>query len=366
MVIVHIVHGTVFGGVASVVRNLVAEQEKMGLKTAIVSHDTHPELLQEWISSHGYGTKVYAVEAFRAKRPTIWGELSGKNLRRIRRDFPGEQIVCHFHNPLTVGLFTPLKGAMVCTLHTLLNSSNKLRNGLFLGTLKRFMLHGGRPVGVSRFVSDYYAEKLGKKSLDHVLNGVEDLAREESRHVENNGRFHIGAVGYMDDLKGWRYLADAFVSLPGEIREKADLYFAGAVDPADRAYLEKLLKENKDIHHLGYIHDARTAFIPYLDVLVLASRSEAQGMVLLEAFQGRTAAMGTASGGIPEVVKDGENGFIITRDSADIAEKLRRLIENPELCRRMGENGRRFFEESGSSAHMARKYMELYEELLDK
>jgi len=208
LVIVHIVHGTVFGGVASVVRNLVAEQEKMGLKTAIVSHDTHPELLREWISSHGYKTRVYAVEPFRAKRPTIWGELSGKNLRRIRNDFPGEKIVCHFHNPLTVGFFTPLRRPMVCTLHTLLNSGNPLRRGLFLATLHRFMLHGGKPVGVSRFVAEYYAEKLGKKALAHVLNGVEDLPREESRHVENNGRFHIGAVGYMDDLKGWKYLAE--------------------------------------------------------------------------------------------------------------------------------------------------------------
>lgn len=363
MLIVHVVHNASTGGIAAVVRNLVSEQEKAGLKTAMVTCSKNMPILREWIAANGLNTRLYTIESFREKRPTIWGEISRQNMRRIAKDFPGEKTVYHVHNPLTIGLFCTVKAPLICTLHTHLYTSNVLRNKLFIATLHRILRMGGHLVGVSRHTAEYYSEKIGGKPVRHVLNGVEDLARGENRYIEDNGRLHIGFAGCLDAPKGWKYLAGAFTSLPAEIRAKADLYLAGEPNPADVDDLKACLEQNKDIHHLGYIYDARTAFMPYLDLLVLPSVSEAQPMVLLEAFQSSTAICATPVGGIPEVLREGENGFFISRDNQDIAQKLQRMIENPALCASMGKNARNFYENNGTSGHMARRYLEIYEEI---
>lgn len=363
MLIVHVAHNSLTGGVSSVVRNLIAEQEKSGFHTALVTYDGYASAARTWVDANGYSTKVYPIERFRAKHPTIWGEISGKTMRKIRRDFPDETIVYHMHNPLSIGLFCRVKAPMVMSIHILLHGSNKLYNRLFLHLLRRTMRMGGVLVAVSEYCARDFSKKLGGKAVRTVLNGVVDLPRAENRCVADNGRVHIGFASYMDDLKGWEFLADAFTRLPPSTRAKADLYFAGPVDPADEQTLQNYLAQNDDIHHMDYIYDARVAFIPYLDILALPSRSESQGMVLLEAFQAGVPVCATSVGGIPEVLEDGKNGLFITRDGADIAQKLQVLIENPQLREEMGRNGRSFYENHGTSQHMAEGYRKIYEEI---
>lgn len=363
MLIVHVAHDSLTGGIASVARNLIAEQEKSGFHTALVTCKRYVSAARTWIDANGYSTKVYPIEHFRTLRPTIWGEITGRTVRKIERDFPDETIVYHLHNPLSIGLFCRLKAPMLMSIHTPLRGPRKLYKRIFLCSLRRVLRMGGVLVAVSAYSARDYSQKLGGKEVRSVLNGVVDLPKAENRYIADNGRVHIGFAAYMDELKGWGFLADAFTRLPPVTRAKADLYFAGQVDPADEQTLQNYLEQNDDIHHVGYIHDARFAFVPHLDILVLPSRSENQPMVLLEAFQAGVPVCATTVDGIPEVLEDGKNGLFITRDGADIAQKLQILIENPQLREEMGRNGRIFYENHGTSQHMAEGYRKIYEEI---
>jgi glycosyltransferase involved in cell wall biosynthesis len=73
----------------------------------------------------------------------------------------------------------------------------------------------------------------------------------------------------------------------------------------------------------------------------------------------------TAVGGVPEIVREGETGFLVApRDPAALAERVSRLLGDPALARDMGERGRRRQREAFSRQTMVGAVTTLYERLL--
>ena len=81
-------------------------------------------------------------------------------------------------------------------------------------------------------------------------------------------------------------------------------------------------------------------FYRSLDVYVCASRSEGTPNPCLEAAACGLPVITTRVGNMPELIRDGENGFFVERDAADIAEKLRWLRDDPGLRARLGRAAR--------------------------
>jgi starch synthase len=102
-------------------------------------------------------------------------------------------------------------------------------------------------------------------------------------------------------------------------------------------------------------------------VFVCPSVYEPLGIVNLEAMACGTAVVASRVGGIPEVVADGETGLLVSVEDdfeAQLARALDSLLADPEAARRMGEAGReRAVREFGWDA-VARRTVQLYEELL--
>ncbi|GAA2665554.1 glycogen synthase [Streptomyces vastus] len=105
-------------------------------------------------------------------------------------------------------------------------------------------------------------------------------------------------------------------------------------------------------------------------VFVCPSVYEPLGIVNLEAMACGTAVVASRVGGIPEVVEDGETGLLVSVDesaeehAAQLARALDALLADSETARRMGEAGReRAVREFGWDA-VARRTVQLYEELL--
>jgi glycosyltransferase involved in cell wall biosynthesis len=73
-----------------------------------------------------------------------------------------------------------------------------------------------------------------------------------------------------------------------------------------------------------------------LDIFVLPSLSEGIPMALLEAMAASRAVVASRVGGIPEIVEDGVEGFLVEpMDVNGLAERCRQLIESPEFARKM-------------------------------
>jgi glycosyltransferase involved in cell wall biosynthesis len=86
--------------------------------------------------------------------------------------------------------------------------------------------------------------------------------------------------------------------------------------------------------------DEMLDFYRSLDVYVCASRSEGTPNTCLEAAACGLPVITTRVGNMPELIREGENGFFVERDIAGIAEKLTRLRDDPELRLRLGRAAR--------------------------
>lgn len=152
-------------------------------------------------------------------------------------------------------------------------------------------------------------------------------------------------VGRLDKEKGIDYLIKAAKKIPAEI------FILGGGDYKEN--LEKLSKDLKttNVHFLGYfgkeyVKELRE-FYQRADVVVVPSTvKEALGFVILEAMACSTPVVASNIGGIPNVVKDGKNGFLVKpRSSEEIAEKVNVILNNPKVREAMATRCRKLIED---------------------
>jgi len=94
---------------------------------------------------------------------------------------------------------------------------------------------------------------------------------------------------------------------------------------------------------LGYAteEEKRDAF-DACDLFVMPSRYDSFGIVYLEAWQCAKPVIGARVGAIPEVIEEGEDGLLVEfGDVGQLASKILYLLQNRDLCKRMGEKGKR-------------------------
>lgn len=92
-------------------------------------------------------------------------------------------------------------------------------------------------------------------------------------------------------------------------------------------------------------------------MFVLPSLSEGFGRVFIEAMALAKPVIATNVGGVPEIVKNGKNGFLIEPKNADVlAEKIEGLLLSPELARKMGEAGRELVRKNFSNEKYIKNY----------
>jgi glycosyltransferase involved in cell wall biosynthesis len=105
-------------------------------------------------------------------------------------------------------------------------------------------------------------------------------------------------------------------------------------------------------------------FYQSLDIYVCASRSEGTPNPCLEAAACGLPIVTTPVGNMPELIRDGENGLLITRNVDNIAAALRRLRDDPELRQRMGSAAREAVE-AWDWRHQAPRYAAMFGAMLD-
>lgn len=114
------------------------------------------------------------------------------------------------------------------------------------------------------------------------------------------------------------------------------------------------------VHFLGYIEDARQ-YLKAFDILTLTSRTEGLPYMILEAGLASLPVVATNVGGIPEVIKDKENGFLFpTEDHKMLATLLNKLIESPEERKKLGDGLHKTVTSHFSKEEMLRETFSLY------
>ncbi len=168
-----------------------------------------------------------------------------------------------------------------------------------------------------------------------------------------SGRPLVGVVGRVHlDQKGQDIFVQAAAALAPRFPE-AGFVVVGSPFPGNQEHrrrLDRLVEELQLSDRITCISDVEDIAAMYaaLDVCVLPARKpEGLGNVLIEAMAMGKPLVGSAIGGIPEIIEDGQNGLLVDANNAGLlARALERLLADPALCRRMGQEGRRRFDES--------------------
>jgi glycosyltransferase involved in cell wall biosynthesis len=102
-----------------------------------------------------------------------------------------------------------------------------------------------------------------------------------------------------------------------------------------------------------------------MDIFVLSSVYEGCSRVILETMASGKPIVATNSGGTPEIVKDGVNGFLIEPENPkELADKIAFLINNITTAKKMGETGRKTIEENFSIEKNVHQIEKIYLELI--
>ena len=200
-----------------------------------------------------------------------------------------------------------------------------------------------------------------------------------TRYGIDTSRPTVVFVGRITRQKGLPHLLRAIEQLPAEVQA---ILCAGAPDTAEiRAEVDTLI-EGLQAKRTGVIlieemlpHRELQAVLAASDVFVCPSVYEPLGIVNLEAMAMGLPVVGSATGGIPEVVDDGVTGLLVPieqvqdgtgtptdpdRFVADLAERLTALVTDQARARTMGAASRRRAEEHFSWRAIAERTMEVY------
>jgi glycosyltransferase involved in cell wall biosynthesis len=146
-----------------------------------------------------------------------------------------------------------------------------------------------------------------------------------------------------------------------------ELQLTVAGDGPMRPALEKQIAELRlegAVRLLG-MRDDVAELLREAEIFVMPSETEGMPITVIEAMACALPIVATAVGGFLELVKDGENGFLVPVGDADaLAQALARLIKDRELLRRIGAANRRVAMEKFDIADTVRNYEELYLRLL--
>jgi starch synthase len=191
-------------------------------------------------------------------------------------------------------------------------------------------------------------------------------------------------VGRITRQKGVTHLVDAIRSMPPETQV---VLCAGAPDtPEIAAELRTKVEDARRNHsRIVWIEKMVTRqetiqLYSHARVFCCPSVYEPFGIINLEAMACRAPVVASATGGIKEVVVDGETGYLVPFDqdpvtsfprhpetfAKDLAVRINELMADPEKCRQFGEAGRRRVEEIFSWTAIAHQTIGLYQELIDR
>jgi phosphatidylinositol alpha-1,6-mannosyltransferase len=236
-------------------------------------------------------------------------------------------------------------------------------------------------VAVSNRTAAVARLRLSRTPVEVIPNGVDVAAFAGAAGQCHSARAQLGlesgerlilSVGALKPRKGFDTLLDAF-AIVRRSTPAAKLLIVGSGNAAPYRERARSLGIGQAVQFLQNVPEQQLrSYYHAADVFALLPREmptgemEGFGLVYLEAAACGKPCVGTRSGGVAEAVIDGQTGLLVAPDRPEEAARaLLELLENGELARRLGLNGRRHAEEH-SWENIAARYAALYEAVLRK
>jgi len=240
-----------------------------------------------------------------------------------------------------------------------------LHSHIMQATARRLLLTSARRaditlVACSRSAADSAAGMVPAERTLVIANGIEEIPFQARRF---DGAWHIGMVGRISPEKGQMEFVQAAARLRRDFPEVGFAICGAPLFATDRYYDRvRDAARGLGVDFLGWREDVAAVYAE-LDLLVMPSKQEAMGRVIVEAFSAGVPVVAFPVGGIPEVIHDQDSGFLVRPATAEaLANKLRELLTGDrERLRTVARNARREWEKHYTLAAFQSRIMELME-----
>ena len=169
----------------------------------------------------------------------------------------------------------------------------------------------------------------------------------------------LGTAAVLEYHKGLDVLLEASRSM--RVTAQLDLFGEGTQRRELEAQAQRV---GIDVRFHGFVHDLRDRLLE-LDAFVLPTRADNLPVAILEAMAVGLPVVATRVGGVPELVIDGETGYLVDPDDPrELARAVDAVIVDPARHRRLGEAGAARVSAHFEARAVAGRMVRLYEQLL--
>lgn len=205
-----------------------------------------------------------------------------------------------------------------------------------------------------------------KKDIVVIYNGLPekktltDVQKNENLYLDKTA-CNIGMIGNFQSNKGQLYLLEAFKKLKELFNSDVVLSIIGNVyEPDFFEQCKEFITRNDLTSCVKIYHNIYNAaeYCNLFDFMVVPSLwDESFGLTACEAMIASKPCIVTTTGGLPEVITDSQDGFVVPIDDSDLfAKKMCALCQNKEMRVKMGLTARAHYEDKFSLEKMMQKY----------
>ena len=197
---------------------------------------------------------------------------------------------------------------------------------------------------------DYIAFSVSKPDKMVTIHSGVDVTRFMKAQVNieekrtslglNTKGLVVGTIGWLLPIKGPLYLLKA-MEVIWQTNPEIHLVYVGKGDLEEEVRSEvSRTGVSEKVTFLGWRDDI-PEIMQVLDIFVLPSLNEGMGRVLVEAMAAGKPIVASNVGGIPDLVKDGQNGFLVKPgDSKSLSFAIKKLLDDKKMREEMGKKGR--------------------------
>ena len=256
------------------------------------------------------------------------------DVKKVVEEYDPDIIHTHLHSMLY--LFASYKKEQL-KLHTVHTIANKETHGLQgLVRFVAYKLIGVKPVAICEAVADSISRehKIDRSKIPVIYNGV-DCSRYDIYKTKSSDARLI-TVGNIYPVKNYLFLVDCFAKMAG-VLPNIRLEIVG--DGSQRAELEEKIYSlgvGDKVRITGVISDVEN-HLADADIYVASSIYEGLPISILEAMSAGLPIVSTSVGGVPEIVKNGENGLLVNVGDAEAyISAVMELITNLDKRKKFG------------------------------
>lgn len=202
-------------------------------------------------------------------------------------------------------------------------------------------------VAVSKIAADNFNNRFPQKINKTMPYGIPDRQICNNYCKDRNKRITFAVIGSVIERKAQDVYIEAIKHFTKAEMDEASFYIIGQCCNDDYSHNIMQQADKNNIIMTGNLTRSEMEKIyNEIDVVVCPSREETMSIVLTEAMMYGKPCISSDKTGMADYIKEGVNGFVVkTEDVCDLYDKMRYFISNPDEIDRMGNEGRRVYEE---------------------